>query len=1050
MSGISFCASRFGNKQQPASTAIHKPTGLTDQRQGIEMSNQAYNEIYGSRTDGAPMGGANQPNQESMLGAMRDRLTSLSDEARSIRSQVPHEFEPDVQRIQEQMQRLSERLSDLSRGALVPYNAAQRVHERRVKVVRYVTEDDVRVARARPDQIISLGAPGSQRGFGSHDANGWDEASANALVELYESGEAFAATLHREAVAAGSNRANMQIASRSISAPTYAVAGMIEAPQAGASNCSMDKNMLDQRFAEIAARIEQSLSQIRPEAALASLGRRFDQLEAQINTMFGQMATRADLEELRLAEEQIEEIASQLSQFRSQMARLDLIDAHLGTLTSQLSDERLTRLFNDSMQAGGDAGRFDLIDAQLRMIAVQLSDERLSGLVTRSASRGLDYDEVADAAAKRVAASMVDLQARDAQARDIGEVRGMLESLINERRHNDENNASMLETMQQAIIRVLDRIDTLELAQQQNLEPASVPAPQRTYTQATPPAEPSYRAEAVPPAMPAASAPAPSYDDLVPATATVFAEMPATAEDDASDFLPVDGGISQSDMQAYREDTASEHTLPHAPVYTSTGFDLDAAFSRARDDEALSFGEPQPAKPSLDVLRHDFIADAHRAKLKAASKPDSMLADSGLRSAELSTGSREAEAKPRRRSIFSFRSQRVAMSLLVLLAAIPAAIFFMPRTSSSHEGATPAAATVAPAPKRAEQLPVLPQIAPTDAEPMLPAGPDAVPPATNAPSRQTNQAVPPYEQQGSKEYEDVHAPGSAIDTASLPDGIMMQPATASGQQLVQMNEQARAAYMSSQLGIAAAKATPASLMEEQILREHGANATADAQGNASKLPPATVGPFSMRLAAAQGDASAQFEVASRLAEGKGTDQDLAEAAQWYQRAAANGFPMAQFRLGTLYERGLGVKVDLQRAQIWYERAAAQGNVKAMHNLAVLIASRGPKGDYKTAAQWFTNAANYGLSDSQFNLAVLYENGMGVSKSLPQAYKWLILAAKSGDKDAAARRDALKAKLNAEELAVAETEASTWTAKPITGMANDPRLAGQAWRDASRG
>ena len=45
----------------------------------------------------------------------------------------------------------------------------------------------------------------------------------------------------------------------------------------------------------------------------------------------------------------------------------------------------------------------------------------------------------------------------------------------------------------------------------------------------------------------------------------------------------------------------------------------------------------------------------------------------------------------------------------------------------------------------------------------------------------------------------------------------------------------------------------------------------------SKLPPATVGPFSLRIAAAKGDASAQFEVASRLAEGKGLDQDLKEA-----------------------------------------------------------------------------------------------------------------------------------------------------------------------------
>ena len=49
---------------------------------------------------------------------MRDRLASLSDEARSIRAQVPREFEPDVERIQQQMHRLGERLSELSGGAL--------------------------------------------------------------------------------------------------------------------------------------------------------------------------------------------------------------------------------------------------------------------------------------------------------------------------------------------------------------------------------------------------------------------------------------------------------------------------------------------------------------------------------------------------------------------------------------------------------------------------------------------------------------------------------------------------------------------------------------------------------------------------------------------------------------------------------------------------------------------------------------------------------------------------------------------------------------------
>ena len=216
------------------------------------------------------------------------------------------------------------------------------------------------------------------------------------------------------------------------------------------------------------------------------------------------------------------------------------------------------------------------------------------------------------------------------------------------------------------------------------------------------------------------------------------------------------------------------------------------------------------------------------------------------------------------------------------------------------------------------------------------------------------------------------------------------------------------AYLSGQLGAAAARATPAALMQEQILRNNGgsANVAADEVAPATdgtKLPPATVGPFSLRLAAGKGDASAQFEVASRLAEGKGLDQDLKEAAEWYHRSAASGFAMAQFRLGTLYERGLGVRRDAARAQSWYERAAAQGNVKAMHNLAVLAASRSPKGDYESAARWFTAAAEHGLADSQYNLAVLYENGMGVTKDMQKAYTWLLLAAKQGDKDAAARR-----------------------------------------------
>jgi localization factor PodJL len=1004
------------------------------------MSNQAYNENYGARVGAASMA-SQEPSPDRMLDQMRDRLASLSDEARSIRAQVPHEFEPDVERIQQQMQRLGERLSDLSRGALVPYNPAQRLNETRTKAIRYVTEEDVRVARVRPNDIIALGGPHA-RPASAESMDAWDAAAANALADLYESGEAYAASV-REPSRATSIRPPAQSVPARAAPSLYAtsssssVAFSSQEPQRG---CTMDTNWLDQRFADIAARIEQSLAQIRPENALASLGRRFDQLETQLNSVLGHVATRADLDELRFAEAQIEEIAGQLAQFRRQLARLDVIDAHLGTLTAQLSDERLTRLFNEGVQVSADVGRLDAIDAQLRMIAVQLSDERLSGLVTRSTSR--DYEDIAETAAQRAAASFADSGYR---SRDIGEMRGMLENLINERRNSDENNASMLETMQQAIIRVLDRIDALEMLQS---APASEPMPAQQMPSHHP--APQYMGAPVERAAPMqVEAPAPSahampasIDDLVPATATVYAEM-SEDEGNHSEFMPMEDAV-EANLRAFREAAEADQVPPRVP-YTTASFDLDAAFSRSRDAEAESFGEPQP-KRSMEVLRHDFIADAHRAKLKAASRPDTTGADSDVRVGQLSVGPRDAGAKPRRRSIFSFRSQRVAMSLLVLLAAIPAAIFFMPRTAPQID-AIPAAATIAPAPAAAP-APTMPEAAPTMNElPMM----EPAPPAAAPPPKQTKQIVPPLEK---GEYEDVNADGAQVDTASLPDGITMQDNDASGQQLAQASEQQRMAYLSGQLGAAAAKVTPAALMEERTENGNGGAVTAtDADftpaNDGTKLPPATVGPFSLRLAAAKGDASAQFEVASRLAEGKGLDQDLKDAAIWYQRAAANGFAMAQFRLGTLYERGMGVKADAQRAKVWYERAAAQGNVKAMHNLAVLAASANPKGDYDAAARWFKAAADFGLADSQFNLAVLHENGMGVGKDLQQAYKWLVLAAKSGDKDANARLKALKPKLSADDVAAAEAQAQEWQPKRMLGVANDARVAGQVWKDTSR-
>ena len=139
-------------------------------------------------------------------------------------------------------------------------------------------------------------------------------------------------------------------------------------------------------------------------------------------------------------------------------------------------------------------------------------------------------------------------------------------------------------------------------------------------------------------------------------------------------------------------------------------------------------------------------------------------------------------------------------------------------------------------------------------------------------------------------------------------------------------------------------------------------------------------PRGLRDAAAAGDPAAQFEIGSRLADGRNMPRDPHAAAQWFERAAAQGLAPAQYRLGSLYEKGVGVFRDAALARAWYTKAADAGHARAMHNLAVLIAEGpGVKPDYSEAADWFRKAAQLGVKDSQYNLAILYARGLGLAE-----------------------------------------------------------------------
>ena len=210
--------------------------------------------------------------------------------------------------------------------------------------------------------------------------------------------------------------------------------------------------------------------------------------------------------------------------------------------------------------------------------------------------------------------------------------------------------------------------------------------------------------------------------------------------------------------------------------------------------------------------------------------------------------------------------------------------------------------------------------------------------------------------------------------------------------------------------------------------------------------PSPQGLGGLRQAALAGDPVAVYDLAARLAEGRGVTRDLKLAAKLFEKAAANGVVPAQYRIGNQYEKGLGVTRDLALAKGWYERAAEKGNARAMHNLAVLLAEGGAdrKPDYAAAAESFRKAAEHGVKDSQYNLAVLLARGLGVSQNLARSYTWFAIVAAQGDEDAGRKRDEVGARLSAADLTAAKAAAESFKPALPIREANEVALPANGW------
>ena len=145
----------------------------------------------------------------------------------------------------------------------------------------------------------------------------------------------------------------------------------------------------------------------------------------------------------------------------------------------------------------------------------------------------------------------------------------------------------------------------------------------------------------------------------------------------------------------------------------------------------------------------------------------------------------------------------------------------------------------------------------------------------------------------------------------------------------------------------------------------------------------------VRQAAEQGDAIAQFNLGNMYASGRGVLEDDAEAVRWYRLAAEQGHADAQFYLGVMYANGKGVLKDAAEAVRWFHLAAEQGDATA-----------------------------------QFNLGNMYANGHGVLKDSVLAHMWSNIAGANGNEAARKQRDNLEDDMTRAEISRATELART--------------------------
>lgn len=150
-----------------------------------------------------------------------------------------------------------------------------------------------------------------------------------------------------------------------------------------------------------------------------------------------------------------------------------------------------------------------------------------------------------------------------------------------------------------------------------------------------------------------------------------------------------------------------------------------------------------------------------------------------------------------------------------------------------------------------------------------------------------------------------------------------------------------------------------------------------------------------------GDPVAQYSLGKLFERGGGAvRQDFAQAARWYRVAAEQGIAAAQNNLALMHAQGRGLPRDVGQAIELWLAAATQNHPMAQYNLGLaFFRGEGVPKEEREAAAWFRRAADAGLADAQYAMGQMNRLGLVLPKDEAVALAWYKLAGAQGHREA---------------------------------------------------